>query len=164
MTDREKQKFLNQRKLEYERRNEEKLRILAKADEVKGEQLQITPLGINVDSELKKITQGIDDDPGKKYNVYYKGIRRLLLKSLLRGKENEKARKYIYEEISTFLTRGHRLRADGTRGADSRQGYIPDHEELLNIIVPWVVSNGTMVELFNTLHDLNISKGYGKAF
>ena len=73
------------------------------------------------------------------------------------------ARDFIYEEKNTFLTRGKRKKLDGTRGGDSRMGYISDQEELLNIIIAWIVSNGTMVELFNTLHDLNVAKNYGKA-
>jgi hypothetical protein len=160
----EKNKLLNNRQLDEKKKQEEKLKILAEADKVKGEQFQITAFGINVENEIKKLTQGLEDDPMKKYDVYYKGIRRLLRKGLVGGKENEKARKYIYEEINTFLTRGRRIRKDGTRGADSRMAYIPDHEELLNVVIQWVLGNGTMAELFNTLHELNISKGYGKAF
>ena len=95
--------------------------------------------------------------------MYYKGITKLLRKSLEKGKENKEARDYIYEEKNTFLTRGKRKRPDGTRGGDSRMGYISDQAELLDIVIAWIVSNGTMVELFTTLRDLNIAKNYGKA-
>ncbi|NTW55208.1 MAG: hypothetical protein HGB15_10760 [Chlorobaculum sp.] len=164
MLDDEKQKAQKQRELEDQKIKEEKLRILAKADEVKGEQLHIGAEGINIENELRGFVKGLEDDPEKKYELYYKGISRLLRKHLMRGKEYEKARSYIYEEKNTFLTRGKRKKNDGTRGADSRMGYLPEHEEMLNVIIKWIVSNGTMVDIFNTLHELNISKGYGKAF
>lgn len=144
--------------------DEEKLLILAKTDEIKGEQLSIIREGLKTDLELKKFALGIDDNPDKKHELYYKGIMKLLRKHLKKGKENRAARKFIYEEKNTYLTRGKRIKPDGTRGGDSRMAYISEHEEMLNIIINWVVTNGTIVELFNTLHDLNISKGYGKAY
>lgn len=41
---------------------------------------------------------------------------------------------------------------DGTRGADDHIGYIPDAEELLKIIIDWIMENGVMVDLYNKLH------------
>lgn len=141
----------------------ERLMLLAKADEVKGEQLIVLPEGLSTENELKKFALGDIDDPEKKYDFYYKGIMKLMKKFLPKGKENAKARKLIYEEKNTFLTRGKRISRAGIRGADSRMAYISDIEEMLNIIAAWVASQGTMVELFNTIHDLNIEKGYGKS-
>lgn len=143
--------------------DEEKFLILSKADEVKGEQLVITDVGIKTVNELKKFALGAEDNPERKYELYYKGIMKLLRKFLPKGKNNYKARKYIYEEKNTFLTRGKRIGINGIRGGDSRMAYIPDIEELLNIISDWIVSNGTMVELFSLIRDSNISKGYGTA-
>ncbi|MEI7614993.1 MAG: hypothetical protein WCK63_18995 [Betaproteobacteria bacterium] len=143
--------------------DEEKLLILAQTDQVKGEQLLVMPEGLVAEYELKNFALGLDDDPEKKYEIYNKGITKLLRKHLEKGKENKMARDFIYEEKNTFLTRGKRKRLDGTRGGDSRMGYISDQEELLNIIIAWIVSNGTMVELFSTLRNLNIAKNYGKA-
>lgn len=141
---------------------EERLKILAEADEVKGEQLQFTEEG-NFESkkELKDFALGNIENPEKKYNVYYKGIQKLLLKHLPKGKKNEKARKYIYEEKNTFLTRGKRINDAGIRGADGRMSYMSDAEAVLKIVMDWILSNGTMVDLFNTLRDLNVEKGYG---
>lgn len=140
---------------------EERLLILSKADEVKGEQLVIMPDGLKTENELKKFALGAVDNPERKYELYYKGIMKLLRKFLPKGASNRKARAYIYEEKNTLLTRGKRINDQGIRGGDSRMAYITDIEELLNIITAWIVSKGTMVELFNTLRDLNISKGHG---
>ena len=85
---------------------------------------------------------------------------KLLRAYLPKGKINKEARDYIYEEKNTFLTRGHRINQYGIRGADSRMAYIEEHEELLNVITKWIISRGTMVDLFNTLRDLNREKGY----
>lgn len=152
-----------EKKKKLSKSEEEKLMLLAKADEVKGEQLVILPEGLSTENELKKFALGDIDDPEKKFDFYYKGIMKLMRKFLPKGKENEKARKLIYEEKNTFLTRGKRINEAGIRGADSRMAYISDIEEMLNIIAEWVASQGTMVELFNKLHELNIEKGYGKS-
>lgn len=140
---------------------EERLSILAKADEVKGEQLVLTNDGIKSENELKKFALGSVDDPERKYELYYKGIMRLLRKYLPKGKKNQKARAFIYEEKNTLLTRGHRINVAGFRGADSRMAYIQEIEDALNIITQWIVSKGTTLELYNTMRDLNEAKGYG---
>ncbi len=142
---------------------QERLSILIKADDIKGEQLVVLPEGIGTENELKKFALGDIDDPEKKYDFYYKGIMKLMRKFLPKGKENKKARQLIYEEKNTFLTRGKRINPQGIRGADSRMAYISDIEEMLNIIASWVAKQGTMVELFNMIHDINIERGYGKA-
>lgn len=139
----------------------EKLAILTKTDETKGEQLVLTESGLETQNEIKKFALGNIDNPEQKYDIYYKGVMKLLRKYLPKGNENKKARKYIYEEKNTLLTRGKRINEKGIRGADSRMAYIADIEILLNIITKWIVSKGTMVELFNNLRDLNVSKGYG---
>lgn len=141
---------------------QEKLKILAKADQVKGEQLSISPTGKMVKvNELKTLAFGSAENPEKKYDVYYKGIQNLLRKHLPKGKENKKARSYVYEEKNVFLTRGKRINKAGFRGADGRMGYMTDAEEALSIVMKWVRSNGTMVDLFNQFRKVNIKKGYG---
>lgn len=142
----------------------ERFLLFKKADEVKGEQLVITSTGkIETESELKKFALGSVDNPEKKFELYYKGISRLLLKHLPKGTANKKARDFIYEEKNTYLTRGHRKNEKGRRGADSRMTYLSDAEEILEIIVKWIFNHGTMIDLFTQLRDLNVSKGYGTA-
>lgn len=141
----------------------EKMELIAKADAVKGEQLLIGLEGeIHSEDELKKFALGDIDNPEKKYDLYYKGIHKLLLRHLPEGDSYKKAREYIYEEKNTFLTRGHRINNKGIRGADSRMGHIVDAEFILDIITKWIIQGGTMVELFTTIRDLNIERGFGK--
>lgn len=141
--------------------DKERMMLLAKADQITGEKLFIGKEGLKTENEIKKFALGDIDNPTKKYDLYYKGIMKLLRQYLPKGKENKKARAYIYEEKNTLLTRGKRLSKTGIRGADSRMAYTIDIEEVLNIISSWIVNRGTMIELFNTLRDLNISKGHG---
>lgn len=140
---------------------QEKLRILARTDATKGEQLTISATGeITQENELKKFALGNIEDPEKKYDIYYKGIQKLLKKHLPKGTQNKTARNYIYEEKNVYLTRGKRINKAGIRGADGRMSYISDADEILQVIINWIVTNGSMVQLFNTLRDLNVSKGY----
>ncbi len=87
---------------------------------------------------------------------------KLLRAYLPKGKANKKARDYVYEEKNTFLTRGKRINIYGIRGADSRMAYVTEIEELLDIVMNWIVKRGSSSDLFNTLNELNQSKGYGK--
>jgi hypothetical protein len=143
------------------REEEEKKLILAKADEVQGEQLVLIPEGVKTEKELTKFTLQAIDNPEQKYSIYYMGLMKLLRNHLPKGVEYKEARKFIYEEKNTFLTRGKRIKANGLRGADSRMAYITEMEEFLSIVTSWIISKGTMLELFTNLRDINIEKGYG---
>lgn len=144
------------------RKEEEALSIIAKANETKGEQLNVSETGkLVTKKELKDYAIGNIDDPEKKFEIYYKGINKLLRKNLPKGKENKAARDYIYEEKNTYLTRGKRKNKMGIRGADGRMGYITDAEKILQIVMDWVISNDSDVNLFTTLRELNVSMGYG---
>ncbi|MHA4808037.1 hypothetical protein ACX0G9_08015 [Flavitalea flava] len=143
----------------------ERMRLLAEADEVKGEQLSFTPEGQFVKiREIPVTDTGNVDDPEKKFDIYYRNINRILKRSLPKGKQYKAARDYIYEEKNVILTRGKRKKSDGTRGGDGRMAYIIDAEEVLEMVAKWEKENGKMADLFNTLHSYNISKGYGKRF
>jgi hypothetical protein len=152
-----------QTQTEQQRKNiEEKLRILAEADAVKGEQLTITETGeVQKENELRQFALGSIEDPERKYEVYYKGIQRLLLKHLPSGRQNKVARNYIYEEKNTYLSRGKRINKAGIRGADGRMGYLADADDIFKIVMDWIMSNGSMMNLYSQLRELNISKGYG---
>lgn len=141
----------------------ERLELIAKADEIKGEQLSIGVQGeIYTENELRKFALGDIDNPEKKYDIYYNGIGKLLRKHLPKGVNYKKARYYIYEEKNTFLTRGHRINKQGLRGADSRMGHLTDAEFILKMITDWIIEGGTMVDLFTKIRSLNIERGYGK--
>lgn len=137
--------------------------ILRRADEIKEETFTIDLNGqLGIKKEIENILLEQIDDPEAKYNLYYKVVNKLLRKHLPKGKPNESARKLIYEEKNTFLTRGHRKNENGIRGADGRMSYIPDLHELINIVTEWIALKGSMFNLYVVLRDLNISKGYGK--
>jgi len=141
----------------------ERMMLISKADEVIGEQLTIDTDGLlQTEDELKKFALEDIDDPERKYDIYYKGISKLLLKHLPQGKDYKKARDYIYEEKNTYLTRGHRIDQKGIRGADSRMGYIEDAEKILGLTTNWIIKKGSMVDLYSSLRDLNDKLGYGK--
>lgn len=143
-------------------KEEEKLRILAKTDEVKGEQLVLTTEGHTKEQqELKDFALSNIENPENKHELYYKGIQRLLLTHLPKGKQHKVSRDYIYEEKNTYLTRGKRIDEKGIRGADGRMGYTTDGEEMLQMVMDWVMENGTMVDLYNKIRDMNVKKGYG---
>lgn len=151
-------------KIEKEREEErERLSILMKADEIKEETFSFDIDGqISLKSELEDLSLDAIDDPETKYNLYYNVINSLLKKYLPKGEEHKRARDLIYEEKNTFLTRGHRKDDRGVRGADGRMGYIPDMNELVNIVTDWISSKGGMYDLYVKIRDLNISKGYGE--
>ncbi|GAB3923096.1 hypothetical protein [Larkinella terrae] len=141
--------------------DQERLEILMKADQVKGQQLTIDAAGeFYTEDELKKLVLSSVQDPEKMYETYYKGISKLLKQNLPTGSDFKPARDLIYEEKNCFLTRGHRIGDDGIRGADSRMGYVEDAEIVLGVVISWVVNKGTAFDLFTTLRDLNNGRGY----
>lgn len=150
-------------KLQKARKQEaERAEILMKADETKEESFDFDMNGqVELKNELADMMLEQIDDPEAKYSLYYNVVNRLLKKHLPKGEENKAARDFIYEEKNTFLTRGHRKNDKGIRGADGRMGYIPDMNELINVITNWITNKGTMFDLYIQLRNLNISKGYG---
>ncbi len=156
---------LSQKELEKLQREQEKeaerIAILMKADEIKGETFDLGFNGqVELKNELTDLVLEQIDDPEAKYNLYYNVIHKLLRKHLPRGDKYKDARDYIYEECNVFMTKGHRKDKRGIRGADGRMSYIPDMNELVNIITEWIASKGTMYDLYNRLKELNIKKGY----
>lgn len=155
-------KFEEQKKLEKEGRRREIEEILSEANSKTGEQLVIDELGaVKSQDELKEFALGhIPDDPEEKYNVYYKGIEKLLKKFLPEGDKYKSAREVIREEKKIFLTRGKKLNDKGIRGADSRMAYIQDMEEVMSLITKWAFESRNYFELYSLLRDKNEELGY----
>src|ERR1035437_5947617 len=130
--------------------------ILRRADEIKEESFTFD---FNGQLELRNEIEGMlleqIDDPEAKYNLYYNVVNKLIKRHLPSGKANEAARKLIYEEKNTFLTRGHRKNENGIRGADGRMAYISDIHELINIVMTWISLKGTMFDLYIKIRDLD---------
>lgn len=142
----------------------EREKIFRKADEVKGEQLYL-----NADNrfeskkEIQEYVLKDIDDPEKKYEVYYKGIQKLLRESLPMGDSNKELREIIHEEKKILITRGHKLDATGRRGADSRMGYIHDLDLVLDIVGDWIMKKGAYFDLYAKLREENEKRGYHKS-
>lgn len=140
----------------------ERLEILQKSEEIKGEQLSI-----NLDSEIivenyaeQLLGQRIDD-PIQKFQLYYHGLSKLLKDNLPKGKESEDVRRIVYDEKNILINRGAKKDEKGIRGSDGRMAYLDDLEEAIKIVAEWTSQKGTPAELFIAFWDKNEELGYG---
>ena len=140
----------------------ERLELLQRAEEVKGEQLIL-----NMDSELaleneaeKLLGQKIDD-PVIKFQLYYDGLTKLLKSNLPKGKENEPLRRIIYDEKNILINRGAKKNEKGIRGSDGRMAYLEDLEEAIQIVANWTSKKESPADLFMSFWDKNEEMGYG---
>jgi hypothetical protein len=140
----------------------ERLEILQKSEEVKGEQLFI-----NLDSEIVVENQAEEllgqkiDDPVQKFQLYYHGLSKLLKDSLPKGKAFEDVRRIIYDEKNILINRGAKKDEKGIRGSDGRMAYTEDLEEAIKIVANWTTKKGTPAEIFMAFWDKNEELGYG---
>ncbi len=140
----------------------ERLEILQKSEEVKGEQLYI-----DLDSEIIVKNQAEEllgqkiDDPVQKFQLYYHGLSKLLKDSLPKGKTFEDVRRIIYDEKNILINRGAKKDEKGIRGSDGRMAYIEDLEEAIKIVANWTTKKGTPAELFMAFWDKNDELRYG---
>lgn len=155
-------KNTKEKKRELSKESIERLEILQKAGEVKGEQLSI-----NLDSEITVENQAIKllgqtiDDPVEKFQLYYHGLTKLLKDHLPKGKENEQARRIIYDEKNILINRGAKKDEKGIRGSDGRMAYLEDLETAIQIVADWIASKGSLSELFMAFWDKNEALNYG---
>lgn len=139
----------------------ERLEILQKSEEIKGEQLTL-----NLDSELaieneaEKLLSLQIDDPETKHQLYYQGLTKLMMDNLPKGKENEEIRKIIYGEKGILINRGKPINDKGIRGSDGRMAFLEDLEMAIKIVANWVSVKGTPAELFMAFWDKNEELGY----
>lgn len=140
----------------------ERLEILQKSEEIKGEQLSI-----NLDSELVIENQADQllgqkiDDPVEKFQLYYHGLSKLLKDSLPKGKSFEDVRRIVYDEKNVLINRGAKKDEKGIRGSDGRMAYIEDLGEAIKIVAEWTSRKGTPAELFMAFWDKNEELQYG---
>ncbi|UTN02812.1 hypothetical protein L0669_15915 [Flavobacterium bizetiae] len=140
----------------------ERLEILQKSDDIKGEQLII-----NLDSELVIENQAElllgqrIDDPVQKFQLYYHGLTKLLKDNLPKGKEFEDVRRIVYDEKNILINRGAKKDEKGIRGSDGRMAYIEDLEEAIKIVADWTSRKGSPAELFMAFWDKNEELEYG---
>lgn len=142
----------------------ERLELLQKANEKKGKQLSINiEIGTLEElDELKELVGKEFDNPEEKYNLYYNGIRRLLMDYLPKGKENKQLRQIIYDEKNVFLNLGKKKSDNnGIRKSDGRMTYQPIMNEILEIIIKWIGESQNPFELYKDFYNLNEKYSYG---
>lgn len=86
----------------------ERLELLQKANEKTGKQLTINSETGNLEEfdELRQLVGKEFENPEEKYQLYYNGIRKLLMDFLPKGKEYKQLRDIIYDEKNVFLNLG----------------------------------------------------------
>lgn len=140
----------------------ERLEILNKAEEVKGEQLELDiDQGVRIENQAEKLIGQKIDDPVQKFQLYYNGLNNLMKSSLPKGKENEDVRRIIYDEKNILINRGAKKDERGIRGSDGRMAYVDDLEEAIKIVANWISTKGSPTELYMKFWDKNEELGYG---
>tara|TARA_R110000868_G_scaffold396148_3_gene668246 strand:- start:1273 stop:1764 length:492 start_codon:yes stop_codon:yes gene_type:complete len=155
---------LNKNKVERNLSEEdlERLEILQKSEEVKGEQLFINyDSEIVIENEAEQLLGQKIDDPVQKFQLYYHGLTKLLKDNLPKGKEFEDVRRIVYDEKNVLINRGAKKDEKGIRGSDGRMAYTEDLEEAIKIVAEWTSRKGTPAELFMAFWDKNEELGYG---
>lgn len=160
MSDKKTNKNKIDRKLSKE--DLERLEILQKSENVKGEQLSIDfNSDIVVENQAEQLLGQKIDDPVQKFQLYYHGLTKLLKDSLPKGKAYEDVRRIVYDEKNILINRGAKLDEKGLRGSDGRMAYIEDLEEAIKIVAESTSRKGTPAELFMAFWDKNEELGYG---
>jgi hypothetical protein len=154
----------NKENLKLTAKNIEKLELLQKTHESKGQQLRIdaTSGDLTEINEIREIIGKKFEDPEEKYNIYYKGIQNVLISHLPKGKQHQEARQLIYDEKNIFLNRGlKKSDGNGVRGSDGRMTYQEKMNEMLDLVITWVSESQNPMDLYNMLYNLNEKHGYG---
>ncbi len=131
--------------------------LAKKADMSTNHQLDLfdIELGDEDIDPLIDLSSTIDIANPKKSHILYYGIRRMLMDNLPKGEENEKLRKYIYDEKNLFLKAGLEV------GADGRQAYIPNFLEVaFKIVSEWILEGANSYDIYMKFRNLNIERGY----
>ena len=142
----------------------ERLEMLQKSRENKGLKLGVDILSgeLHQFDEIKALVAKDFENPQEKYDIYYKGIGRLLRKYLPAGKENKAGRELIYDEKNIFLNLGKKKSDNkGIRGSDGRMTYQPVMKEMLDVILKWVTESQDPIKLYDMLWELNEKYNYG---
>jgi len=140
----------------------ERLEILQKAEDIKGEQLVLNlDAELAVENEAEKLLSQKIDDPVTKFQLYYHGLTKLLKDNLPKGKGNEEVRRIIYDEKNVLINRGAKKNEKGIRGSDGRMAYLDDIELAIKIVADWTSTKSSPAELFMAFWEKNEELGYG---
>jgi hypothetical protein len=140
----------------------ERLEIIQKSEEIKGEQLLINLNSeIVIENQAESLLGQKIDDPVQKFQLYYHGLSKLLKDNLPKGKAFEEVRKIVYDEKNVLINRGAKKDENGIRGSDGRMAYSEDLEIAIKIVANWTTEKGTSAELYMLFWDKNEELGYG---
>ncbi|HIX54564.1 MAG TPA: hypothetical protein H9853_06030 [Candidatus Sphingobacterium stercoripullorum] len=141
----------------------ERLELLKKVHEKKGRQLTFSDEtgSLKEVDELRQLIGKQFEDPEEKYNIYYVGIRKLLMDYLPKGKAYEEMRQIIYDEKNIFLNLGKR-KSDhkGIRKSDGRMTFQPVMNEILDIVIKWIGESQNPFDIYREFYMLNEKHGY----
>lgn len=160
----EKNLIQNETKQNYSKEDLERLEILRKSEEVKGEQLSISNNSeLVIENKIQQLIGSRIDDPVQKFQLYYKGLAKLLKEFLPKGNDKvaKNVRSIIYDEKNILINRGARKDKKGVRGSDGRMAYIEDLEHAIKIVSDWRIRNGTYTDLYKAFWQKNEELGYG---
>jgi len=141
----------------------ERLELLQHSREKKGKQLTIDGYSGSLKEidELRELVGKQSDNPEEKYNIYYGGIRKLLMDHLPKGKDFKEMRDIIYDEKNIFLNLGKRKSdGGGVRGSDGRMTFQPVMKDILDIVIAWVGDSQNPFKLYQDFYMLNEKHGY----
>lgn len=139
----------------------ERLELLQKANEKTGKQLTINSETGNLEEfdELRQLVGKEFENPEEKYQLYYNGIRKLLMDFL---PKDEQIRRVIYDEKNVFLNLGKKKSDNnGIRKSDGRMTYQPIMNEILEVIIKWIGESQNPFDLYRDFYELNEKHGYG---
>lgn len=164
MIEDENKKIRKEEDLEISKADLERLEILQKSNEKIGKQLSFNSeiSGLEEIDELRRLVGKEFENPEEKYNIYYKGIRKLLMEYLPKGKEYKEIRDIIYDEKNIFLNNGKRKSDNnGVRLSDGRMTFQTNMNEILEIIVKWISDSQNPFDIYRLFYELNENFGYG---
>ncbi|MGZ0017473.1 hypothetical protein [Yeosuana sp. AK3] len=142
----------------------ERLELLQIANEKIGKKLTFNSVQGNIEEidELRELIGKEFENPEEKYNIYYRGIRKLLMDYLPKGREFKEVRDIIYDEKNIFLNSGKRKSDNnGIRKSDGRMTFQPVMNEILDIIVKWVGESQNPFVIYKEFYELNEKYGFG---
>jgi len=140
----------------------ERLEILQSAEELKrGKHLISMESELIIENEAEKLIGKSIDNPVEKFQLYYKGLNKLLRDFLPKGKKNEEARRIIYDEKNILINRGAKKDDKGIRGSDGRMAYLEDLELAIQIVADWITQKGSYFDLYQAFWNKNEELGYG---
>ena len=129
-------------------------------------------LGLGLPDDISSPGSGEDEDPfapelagdrenpTESYDLYY-AIRRLLMRGLPTGIDNQKLRQEIYDEKNLYLRGGIPRPVDGTPvGADSRQAILIRKRKAFAATQTWSDREGSSWDIFWEFYTLNKAEGF----